>query len=244
MTKDKGRLGLLISAFLTLVILGAAPAIAGATELVPPTDGPTHSTMPPTTPIENTHTGTVNNDVNPGGPNMPSNNGAPGMSPDQTQVKVDDLQQQGSTYLSQLRKKNESANHNAKPQTTAERQKRCQSLQSNLNKQISNFSQNAQTHLATFNAVFTKVQAYATKKNISTTEYTSLLAAATTQQANATQAVDALKTVSVTFNCTQQDPASSLSTIKAAVDGARSAMQAYQKSIAAVISNLEASAKQ
>lgn len=248
MTKEKGRLGLLISTLLTLVILGAAPAIAGATELVPPTNEPSHSTMPPTTPVENTNTGTVSQDVNPGGPNVPAGDSetetTPETSPEQTQTKVDDFQQQGNTYLTGLRKHNENMQHQTSTQTTAERQKRCQSLQTMLNKQIANFSQNAQNHLTTFNSVFTKVQAYATKNNVSSTAYTSLLAAATAQQSNATQAVDALKSVTVTFNCTQQYPASSLSTIKAAVDSTRTALQAYQKSIAALISNLEASAKQ
>jgi hypothetical protein len=243
MTKEKSRLGLLISAFLTLIILGVAPAIAGATELVPPTDSPTHSTLPPTSTNDTTTTSTT---VNPGGPNISASDDThtTTSTPQQTQVKVDDFQQQGSTYLTQLRKHNESTQHQSQAQTTADRQKRCQSLQAMLNKQITKFGQNAQNHLTTFNSVFTKVQAYATKNNISTTEYTSLVAAATTQQASAAQAVSALQSVSVTFNCTQQDPASSLSTIKAAVDSTRSALQAYQKSIAAIISNLEANAKQ
>lgn len=245
MTKEKGRLGLLISALLTLVILGVAPAVAGATELVPPTDGPAHNTLPPTTPNEPS---TDKNTVDPGGPNIPAGDThtgtAPVVTPAQTQTKVDDFQQQGSTYLTQLRKHDEATSHQSQTQTAADRQKRCQSLQTMLNKQITKFSQNAQSHLTTFNSVFTKVQAYATKNNISTSDYTSLVAAATTQQTNATQAVTALKSVSVTFSCTQQDPASSLSTIKAAVSSTRSALQAYQKSIAAIISNLEANTKQ
>jgi hypothetical protein len=245
MTKEKGRLGLLISALLTLVILGVAPAVAGATELVPPTNDPAHHTVPPTTPNDPS---TDTNTVNPGGPNVPAGdthtNTIPVVTSAQTQTKVNDLQQQGNTYLTQLRKHDENTNHQAQTQTAADRQKRCQSLQTMLNKQITKFSQNAQNHLTTFNSVLTKVQAYATKNNVSTTTYTSLVAAATTQQTNATQAVDALKSVSVTFNCTQQDPASSLSTIKAAVNSARTALQAYQKSIAAIISNLEASTKQ
>jgi len=245
MTKEKGRLGLLLSALLTLVILGVAPAIAGATELVPPTNDSSHTTLPPTKPNDPS---TSTDTVDPGGPNVPAGdthtNTDPIVTPAQTQTKVDNLQQQGNTYLTQLRKHDETTNHQSQTQTTANRQKRCQSLQTMLSKQITKYGQNAQNHLTTFNAVLTKVQAYATKNNVSTSAYTSLVATATTQQTNATQAVDALKSVSVTFNCSQQDPASSLSTIKAAVDSTRSALQAYQKSIAAIISNLEAKAKQ
>ncbi len=224
MTKDKGRLGLLISAFLTLLILGVAPAVAGATELVPPTNNTTLSTMPP----DRYNGGTPTTSVSPGGTNLPAGDG--------TQTDVTNMTQQGDSYLAQLRKND----HQATTHTIANRQKRCQSLQSMLTKQITNFSQNAQTHLDIFNTVFTKVQAYATKNNISTSQYTSLVAAATTQQTSATQFVTALKSVSVTFNCAQQDPASSLATIRAAVDSTRAALQAYQKSIAAVISDLEA----
>lgn len=222
MTKDKGRLGLLISAFLTLVTLGIAPAVAGATALVPPTNGPIHNTMPP-----DRYNGGATTGVTSGGTTQPTSSS--------TQTDVTSLTQQGNSYLAQLRKND----HQLNTHTVAERQKRCQSLQSMLTKQITDFGQNAQTHLATFNAVFSKVQAYATKNNISTSQYTSLLATATAQQASATQAVAALKSVSVTFNCSQQDPASSLATIRAAVDSTRTALQAYQKSIVAVISNLE-----
>jgi hypothetical protein len=244
MTKDMGRLGLLISAFLTLLILGAAPAIAGATELVPPTNDTNHETSPPTT--DNI---TTTDSVNPGGPNVTATDTAQTTTDTttttpKTQAKVDTLKLQGTSYLDKLRKQNNNPNHLTTAQQTANRQKRCQSLQTMLNKQISKFSQNAQTHLTTFNTVFTKVQAYATKNNVSTTTYTSLLATATADQSNATQAVDALKSVSVTFDCTQQDPASSLSTIKAAVDSARTSLQAYHKDLGAIISNLEISAKQ
>lgn len=230
MTIDKGRLGLLVSTISTLVILGTAPAVAGATQLVPPTNGPIHNPMPPVSYNSDTSsstTGTTSGSVSTGGTTTGG-----------SQTDVTNFKQQGLGYLAQLRKND----HQATTHTAADRQKRCQSLQAMLTKQITNFGQNAQTHLGTFNSVFTKVQAYATKNNVTASQYTSLVATATTQQTAATQAVAALKLVSVTFNCTQQDPASSLATIKAAVDSTRTALQAYQKSIAAVISNLEANA--
>jgi hypothetical protein len=255
MTIEKGRISILISAFLTLVILGAAPATVSATELVPPTDGPVHGapSQPPNTSTgtENTGTGTVTQDHKPPTDNSNSTipSPEPTVTPEQTQTEVEDFQQQGTTYLMGLRDKQKNSqqqtgNTQSQTQTTENRQKHCQQLQSRVDKQLSTFSSNAQKHLSTFNTIYTKVQSYAASSNNTSTELTSLLAAANTQQANATQAVDALKSLSVSIDCTSTDPASSLSTFKAAVDSTRTALQAYQKAIAAVISNLESSSKQ
>ena len=253
MTKEKGRVGLLVSTLCILLTLSIAPAAVGAAEYVPPTNEPnsntgTHETMPPTgtTGIES-KSGQVLPD-----PKPPVNDGTipnpmPMITPQETATQVHTLQAQGTTYLTQLRDKEKPAANEAgvsQAQITEMRQKRCESLQTMLNKQIGKFSQNAQSHLETFNAVYTKVQSYAGNAKVSTATYSSLVATANTQQAAATQAVDALKSVAVTVNCSEADPASSLTTIKEAVDSTRTALQGYQKAIAAVISNLEANGKQ
>lgn len=239
MAKDKGRLGILLSALLTLVCLSFAPATAGALE-VPPTGGSSLGDSPHG--IASYPSGKPTS-VNPGGPMQPAPGDSPkplpAVTPENTQHEVLSLQQQGNSYVAQLRDK-----AGNQTQSVAVRQKKCQQLQAMVNLHITDFSQNAQSHLATFNTIFTKVQAFASSKKITSTEYTSLVATASTQQANAQQAVDALKSVAVTINCSAADPASSLSTIKSAVDSTRTALQAYQKAIAAVISNLEANVKQ
>ena len=243
MTKDKGRLSLVISSLFMLLALGLAPASVGATELVPPTDNPDHAASPPTgtTGIES-NTGTVTPDPKPPVDDFKLPSPEPMVTPQQTQTEVQNFQQQGNTYLLQMRDKQ---NHDqTKPpvnttQTAAERQKHCEQMQMMVNKQVANFSKNAQTHLTVFNSVYAKVQAYAASKNASSTDFQALITTANTDQTNATQAVAALKTVAVTIDCTQTNPASSLATVKAAVDSTRTALQAYQKAISAVIANLE-----
>lgn len=234
MTKDKSRLGIVISALCTLVLLGLAPATAGATELVPPTDGPVT-----TTPIYGG--GTHTDPKPPTGTTTTSPSPEPVVTEQETETEVHNYQEQGSTYLTQLRDKMKTEHAQNQAQLVANRQKRCVELQSMVNKQITNFSSSAQTNLTTFNNVYAKVQAYASA-NSTSTNVQSLLTAANTQQTNATQAVAALKSVAVTVDCTAQDPASSLATIRTAVESTRSALQAYQQAIKAVISSLESAA--
>lgn len=237
MTIEKSKVSIVISAVFTLVLLGLAPATAGATELVPPTDEPNQGAT--STPMQTDPTvgGNQNDLKHPSGVLTP----APTESSDQTDVH--DYQTQGSAYLLQLRSKMKTEHAQNEAQAIANRQKHCQQLQNLVNRQEADFTRNAQNHLSVYNSVYSKVQAYATNKKVTSTEYQSLVTAANTQQANATQAVSALKSVAVNIDCTQQDPASSLATVKTAVDSTRTALQAYQQAIKAVISNLEAAAK-
>jgi hypothetical protein len=235
MTREKGKLSFVISALLTLVLLGFSPAIAGATELVPPTDGPAGTTTVPN------HGTPIYGQQGKPDPKPPTGEVSPepNITPEQTQTEVHNYQSQGSTYVLQMRDKLKTEHTQNQAQAIANRQKHCAKLQNKVNKQIANFSSNAQSHLSVFNSVYSKVQTYATDKKVTSTEYQSLVTTANTQQASATQAVDALKSVAVTVNCSQPDPASSLATVKSAVDSTRTALQAYQQAIKAVISNLE-----
>lgn len=251
MTKEKGRLSLIITSLITLLTLGLAPMSVGATELVPPTDGtntPVTQTCNPCSGGSRTETQTrlcpeyACKYPSPTPGPSPTPTPEPEATPEQTQTEVEDFQQQGNSILQQMRdKENHDQNHTqgTSTQTAADRQKHCEQLQTMVNKQIANFSSNAQSHLTVFNSVYTKVQAFAASKNVTSTDYQNLITTANTDQANATQAVAALKSVAVTIDCTQSNPASSLATIKAAVDSTRTALQAYQKAISAVISNLE-----
>ena len=65
--------------------------------------------------------------------------------------------------------------------------------------------------------------------------YDTLVATAKTKQAAAQSAVNELKALDVTIDCTQPDPASTVATLKAAVQKARSALQDYRASIKDVV---------
>jgi len=229
MTIEKGKLSIVISAVCTLVLLGLAPATAGATELVPPTDGTDSTTTSTSGDSQSSNTG--------------DSTAESGTTPEQEQTDVHTFKSQGNAYLLQLRSKMKTEHAQNQAQAIANRQKHCEQLQNMVNRQVADFSRNAQNHLTVFNNVYSKVQAFASSKNVTSSNYQSLVTAANTQQSNATQAVAALKSVAVNIDCTQQDPASSLATVKTAVDSTRSALQGYQQAIKAVISNLEAATK-
>lgn len=226
MTKDLGRFGILTSTFLTLVLLAFAPATVGATLYVPPTNQPKTYTPPGSHTGIASQNGTIYPDPHPPVSGNFQPTPEPAVSPQQTKTEVNYFQQQGQNYLNQLRNTHipPQGKSLTKTQLIQQRQKKCEQLQFMLNRQISEFSKNAQTHLATFNTVFTKVQAYATSAKISSLHYTNLVTTANTQEADATQAVDALKSVAVSINCTQTDPASVLATIRSAVDSSRTTL--------------------
>lgn len=123
--------------------------------------------------------------------------------------------------------------------TALQRQKACEAHQAAINQRVSNYAKAAQTNLDTFNSIFTKVQAFYADKKLDVANYSTLLATAQAQQTAAQQAVDALKSLDVTIDCTQPDPAQTLATVKTAVVAARTALQSYRSSIKDIITALE-----
>jgi hypothetical protein len=122
-----------------------------------------------------------------------------------------------------------------KEHTTAQRQQSCQAHQAEINTRAKNYAAAAQRHLDTFNSIFTKVQAFQTSKQLNVTNYDTLVAAATAKQTAAQTAVDALKSVDTTLDCTQADPANQVAALKTAVINARTALQDYRAAIKDVI---------
>lgn len=123
--------------------------------------------------------------------------------------------------------------------STEDRQKACQAHQSELDAKISNYSVQAQKHLDTFTSIFTKVQQFQKDKGLSAANYGALVAIAQSKQTDAQGVVDALKAVSVTVDCSSNDPASAVATVKTAVKAAREALQAYRSSIKDVVVALQ-----
>lgn len=126
-----------------------------------------------------------------------------------------------------------------KTTTEAERQKACVAHQQEINTRVSNYAAAAQRHLDVFNGIFTKVQTFYTNKKLNVTDYSSLVAAATAKQTAAQSAVDTLKSLNVSIDCTQPDPATAVATVKTAVANARTALQDYRTAIKNVIVALE-----
>lgn len=152
-----------------------------------------------------------------------SNSGS-GDSTDETKPEVEALQAHAKDLLTTERS-------SGKEHTTAERQQACEARQASIDTRVSNYATAAQKHLTAFDGVFTKVQAFYTSNGLSVSNYDTLVATATNKQTLAQQAVAALAALNVKIDCTQADPAQSVATVKAAVSGARTALQDYRSAI-------------
>jgi hypothetical protein len=115
------------------------------------------------------------------------------------------------------------------------RQKACTQRQNSIDHRTAAYASAAGRHLDTFNKIFAKVQAFHDNKHLNVTDYNTLVAAATAKQVTAQSAVDALKALDVTIDCTQSDPASAVATVKAAVQNARTALKDYRTAIKNVV---------
>ncbi len=126
--------------------------------------------------------------------------------------------------------------HTAK--TVAQRQKVCEDRATGINKRFDTFDTMAAQHLAKIDAAYTKLQDFQTKNNLAVSNYDALVATADAQKANATAAVATLKSVSGVVDCTTTDPATSIATVKTAVRNAHDTLQAYRKSVRAILTAL------
>lgn len=124
---------------------------------------------------------------------------------------------------------------NIKEHTQAQKQKSCEARQTSINKRVNNYAKAAQRHLDVFNSIFTKVQAFETKKNLNVPTYEALVDTAKTKQAAAQTAVDTLKALDVSIDCTQADPAASVATVKTATANARTTLHEYRKAIKDIV---------
>jgi len=150
----------------------------------------------------------------------------------ETNTEVTNLRKQGQELLQTKRE-------TVKAHTETEKQNACKAHQAEINKRSANYATAAQRHLEVFNKIFTRVQDFQKTKQLNDPNYDTLVATATAKQAAAQTAVDALKALDVSIDCTQPDPATSVATLKTAVANARTALQDYRKAIKDVIVSLK-----
>jgi hypothetical protein len=72
-----------------------------------------------------------------------------------------------------------------KQHTTAQRKQACVAHQAEINRREANYAKAAQRHLDTFTNIFTKVQAFQTSKQLTVTNYDTLVATANQKKAAA-----------------------------------------------------------
>lgn len=124
---------------------------------------------------------------------------------------------------------------NATEHTADQKKKSCEARSANIKKRADNYATAAQRHLNVFNKIFTRVQDFQTKKQLTVANYDALVATATAKQTAAQAAVDALKSADVTIDCTQADPATAVATLKEATANARTALHEYRLAIKDVV---------
>lgn len=160
-------------------------------------------------------------------------------STDGTESEPNDINDDNGTDTTTLRQKAQELvaqkRQNVKQHTQAQKQKACEAHAAEINKRATNYATAAQRHLDVFNSIFTKVQAFQTEKQLNVSNYDTLVATATDKQAAAQTAVDNLKALDVSIDCTQSDPATTVAELKTAVKNARTALQDYRTSIKDVV---------
>jgi hypothetical protein len=126
-----------------------------------------------------------------------------------------------------------------KVSSVADRQKACTARQAELTTREANFARNAQKHLDTFNSIYTKVLAFQTSHNLTSTDFAALKATADGAKADAATAVAALSSADVKIDCTASDPAVAVANLKTAVSNARTALQNYRTAVKNVVVALQ-----
>ena len=121
------------------------------------------------------------------------------------------------------------------------RQKACQARETNLKRKITNFDKQSQRHLDRYNATLVKLQAYQETNKLDAPDYDTLVAAAEAKKTAATAAVVALKQASVDVDCTKDDPAAAVATVKESVTNTREALKQYHKAVKALLVELNTS---
>lgn len=207
----KRRLGLLAVALLSVAVLGGVPVAAHG----------------------NAH-GQVGIDDSAATSNE-SNNGA--MISDTAATKRQNANDRSAEYRAQgkaLITLRRSEAH--KPATSVEaRQKVCENHQKTINNKLQAFNKHADTYLDRLNSAFTKLQAYHDNSKVAVANYDELVAAATAQQTAATNAVTALGSLGTTIDCSVNDPAASLATVKEGAASTRDSLKEYRTSLKALV---------
>lgn len=116
-----------------------------------------------------------------------------------------------------------------------QRAKTCENIQKAVNNKLSAFDNHADKYLTRLNTLFTKIQAYQTEHKLAVSNYDTLVATATQKQTDATVAVDALKSLGTTLDCTSSDPASMLSSVKTGAADARDSLKDYRKALKDIV---------
>lgn len=127
------------------------------------------------------------------------------------------------------------ARKNHKEQSEAARQKVCAVRKQGIENRSSRIVAAAQRHQDRISNVLDKVTAYQKDKNLTITNWDSLLSTANSAKTTSQASIDALKTVKPVLDCNNTTVASDVATFKAAAEQTRDNLDAYKKAVRALL---------
>lgn len=160
-----------------------------------------------------------------------------------THVGDDSDEDKPTTEMSELKERAAkllaAERHDKKGKSVEQRQKSCEARKESLVKRGTNYGRNASKHLEVFNSIYAKVQAFQDKKKLDVGNYDALKADVDAKKATAEAAVKALNEFDVSIDCSAQDPAASVATLKTTVSNTRNALHEYRLAIKNLVVALE-----
>lgn len=141
-----------------------------------------------------------------------------------------DLFRQDGQHKLALKRETKGSEH-----STAQRVKTCQNIQKAVNNKLKAFDNHADRYLTRLNGVFTKLQNFQSEKNLPVANYDTLVATATQKQTDATVAVEALKSLGSTLDCTSSDPAGLLASVKSGASDTRDALKDFRTALKNIV---------
>jgi len=154
-------------------------------------------------------------------------------SDDDVVVNGIQLRHKAVTSLTELRKEH-------KTQTAEQRQKKCEDRKHGLTTKFSRIVSNSQRIQGRIGDVLDKALAYQQSNNLSPAGFDSLVAAAQTAKTTSQAAIDQLKTVQPTLDCSSGAVAEDVATFKAAAEQTRDSLKTYRTAVKNVLKALEA----
>lgn len=149
-------------------------------------------------------------------------------TPDQSRVqeRLRAANSEAEKTIEQIRERAKTAEH-----TQTQRHLLCQNREQSMNTKINALKSAATSQLGNLDSAFMKLKAYQSTNNVTVANFEDLVAAANTQQQTATNEVAALGSAAVNVDCTSEDVAVQLGTIKVATAAARTALKDYRTAL-------------
>ena len=124
--------------------------------------------------------------------------------------------------------------------TQEQRQKACEARKANITRRMSKAVAQAEKHKAVFDKIYSKVQAFKTKKNLDVANYDNLIATTDQAQNDAEASITALKELDISVDCSSETVAQSLASFQSAVKSSRDSLKAYRESIVSFMKPVKA----